>query len=526
MRKQTKTSLKITILLAAFTFLAISCSDSKNKDQKDITKPNIVFIMADDLGYGELGCYGQEKIHTPNIDALAKQGMKFTQFYTGAPVCAPARSVLLTGKHMGHSIVRGNNEWASRGDVWDYAKASADPKLEGQWPLPAETVTFSKILQKAGYKTAVVGKWGLGAPFTDGVPSKQGFDFFYGYNCQRQAHSYYPLHLWKNDEKVAMDNELVVPGTKLDEGADPYDINSYKKFTQKEYAADLMMDATLEFLETAKDQPFLLYFASPIPHNPLQAPAAYVEKYHKEFGEEEPYLGDRGYFPARYPLASYAAMITYLDDQVGSIISKLKEMGVYDNTIIFFTSDNGPTYSGGVDGKFFNSAGPFNSEYGWGKGFTHEGGIREPMIASWPGHIEPGTVSDHIGSFQDMLPTFCDLGGIETPETDGISILPTLTKKGTQKEHAYLYWEFPSYTGQQAVRMGKWKAIRQNIFKGNMDIELYDLEKDIKEENNVASENPEIVKQMEDIMIKEHVPSEMFPLFPAEREKKQDKEKK
>lgn len=526
MRKQTQTGLKTIILLGVFILFAVSCSNSKSKAQKENKKPNIVFIMADDLGYGELGSYGQEKIHTPNIDALARQGMKFTQFYTGAPVCAPARCVLLTGKHMGHAYVRGNNEWVSRGDVWDYAKASADPGLEGQWPLPAETITSAKLLQKAGYNTAIVGKWGLGAPFTEGEPLKQGFDFFYGYNCQRQAHNYYPLHLWKNEEKVPLNNELVVPGTKLDKGADPYDINSYKKYTQNDYAPALMMNATLEFLESVKDQPFMLYFASPIPHDPLQIPPEYVEKYHKEFGEEEPYIGDKGYFPARYPRATYAAMITYLDDQVGLIVQKLKDMGVYENTIILFTSDNGPTYVGGVDTKFFDSARPFNAEYGWGKGFTHEGGIREPMIATWPGHIKPGTVTGHIGSFQDILPTFCDLAGIKKPgDTDGISILPVLTGEKNAKKHSYLYWEFPSYTGQQAVRLGKWKAIRQNIFKGNMDIELYDLEKDIKEENNVAKEYPEIIKQMEEIMVKEHVPSEMFPLFPAEREKKKEKEK-
>lgn len=505
--------------LILFSLIFTGCSNSGKKEQES-TRPNIIFILADDLGYGELGSYGQEKIMTPNIDGLATEGMKFTQFYSGAPVCAPARDILLTGKHSGHAFIRGNNEWAARGEVWDFEKASKNPGLEGQYPIPAETVTLGKLLQGAGYKTACVGKWGLGAPLTDGVANKQGFDFFFGYNCQRQAHTYYPLHLWKNEEKVFLDNNLVVPGTKLEEGADPFDPASYSKFTQNEYSADLMMAEALNFMDENKDQPFFLYFASPIPHDPLQVPKEYVEMYRESFGDEEPYLGDKGYFPHRYPHAAYAGMITYLDDQVGQLIKKLKELGLYENTLIIFTSDNGPTYAGGVDAAFFDSGKPFKSEYGWGKGFTHEGGIRVPMIASWPGHIQPGSVNDHISAFWDVLPTFCEVTEIPVPEdTDGISFLPALIGK-EQTNHDYLYWEFPSYTGQQAIRMGQWKAIRQNIFKGNMDIELYNLNNDIQEQNNIASEHPEIIKQMEEIMVNEHVPSEMFPLFQSERNKK------
>ena len=505
--------------LILFSLIFAGCSNSGKKEQES-TRPNIIFILADDLGYGELGSYGQEKIMTPNIDGLASEGMKFTQFYSGAPVCAPARCILLTGKHSGHAFIRGNNEWAARGEVWDFEKASNDPGLEGQYPIPVETVTLGKLLQGAGYKTACIGKWGLGAPLTDGVANKQGFDFFFGYNCQRQAHTYYPLHLWKNEEKVFLDNDLIVPGTKLEEGADPIDPASYSKFTQNEYSADLMMAEALNFMDENKDQPFFLYFASPIPHDPLQVPKEYVDRYRESFGDEEPYLGDKGYFPHRYPRAAYAGMITYLDDQVGQLIKKLMELGLYENTLIIFTSDNGPTYAGGVDAAFFDSAKPFKSEYGWGKGFTHEGGIRVPMLASWPGHIQPGSINDHISAFWDVLPTFCEVTEIPVPEdTDGISFLPALIGK-EQTNHDYLYWEFPSYTGQQAVRMGKWKAIRQNIFKGNMDIELYNLENDIREQNNIASEHPEIIKQMEEIMINEHVPSEMFPLFQSERKKK------
>lgn len=514
-----KKNLLLPALLILFLAIFFGCS-GPDSEKKNDTPPNIIFILADDLGYGELGCFGQEKIKTPNIDGLASEGMKFTQFYSGAPVCAPARCILLTGKHSGNAFIRGNNEWAERGDVWNFEKASKDPGLEGQYPIPPETITLGKLLQGAGYKTACIGKWGLGAPNSEGVPNKQGFDFFFGYNCQRQAHTYYPTHLWKNEEKVFLDNELVVPGTKLEAGADPTDPASYAKFFQKEYSADLMLDEALNFMDENKDQAFFLYFASPIPHDPVQVPKEYVDRYRKLIGDEAPYLGDKGYFPNQYPRAAYAGMISYLDDQVGQLVQKLKELGLYENTLIFFTSDNGPTYAGGVDAAFFDSAKPFKSEHGWGKGFTYEGGIRVPMITSWPNHIQAGSVNDHISAFWDVLPTLCELTNVPAPEDiDGVSFLPALSGKN-QKEHEYLYWEFPSYTGQQAVRMGEWKAIRQNIFNGNMDIELYNLSNDVREENNLASEYPEIIKQMEEIMSVEHVPSEMFPLFPSERNQK------
>lgn len=489
----------------AFVLFTISCNNNKGTEDRQTRKPNVVYLLADDLGYGELGCFGQEKIETPHIDKLAESGIKFTRHYAGAPVCAPSRCSLLTGLHMGHAFVRSNDEWRERGEVWDYAKAAADPHLEGQRPIPANTITLGKILQKAGYVTGCVGKWGLGAPFTDGVPNKQGFDFFYGYNCQRQAHNYYPPHLWKNEEKIPLDNEVVVPGTKLDEGADPYDPASYAKFTQKDYAPELMQQEVLAFVERNKDKPFFLYYATPIPHDPLQAPKRWVDYYHQKFGDEEPYLGDKGYFPNRYPHATYAAMISYLDEQVGELMAKLKDLGIYDNTLIIFTSDNGPTYAGGVDAPFFNSAKPFHCERGWAKGYVHEGGIRVPMVAAWEGHIKPGTQSGHISAFWDVMPTLAEITGAKTPDDiDGISFLPALTGQGVQREHEYLYWEFPSYEGQQAVRKGDWKAMRMNIFKGNMAIDLYNLKEDIVEEHSVADQHPEIVKDMERIMKKAH----------------------
>ncbi len=488
-----------------FGLIAFSCQE--NEAQK---KPNIIYILADDLGYGELGVYGQEKIQTPNIDALASNGMLFTQHYSGAPVCAPSRYMLLTGKHAGHARIRGNDEWAERGDVWNYEKAVNDPNLEGQRPILNTTVTLGKVLQNAGYKTAVVGKWGLGAPLTEGIPNKSGFDLFYGYNCQRQAHQLYPKHLWKNEEKIWLDNELIAPRTKLDSTADIADIKSYQKFEQQQYAPALMQQEVLQFIEDNKDQPFFMYYASPLPHLPLQVPHEYVEKYVGLFGEEDPYVGNRGYFPNRFPNAAYAGMITYLDDQVGEIIAKLKALDLYDNTIIVFTSDNGPTYTGGVNAEYFNSAKPFPNNYGRTKGFTYEGGVRVPMIASWPGKIEAGSISNHISAFWDVMPTFGELVKTEVPtDIDGISFLPTLLGDAEQTKHEFLYWEFPSYQGQQAVRMGDWKGIRKNIFKGNMTLELYDLITDPAESNDVAALNPEIVAQIEAIMKREHTPAEL-----------------
>ncbi|MDN5210874.1 arylsulfatase [Fulvivirgaceae bacterium BMA12] len=500
MHLTTKTTILFTLLVM---LLQVSCVDSRTAEK--IKKPNIIYILADDLGYAELGCYGQQYIETPNIDALASNGIRFTDHYAGAPVCAPSRCVLLTGQHSGRAYIRGNDEWSARGEVWNFAKAVEDPNLEGQRPIPDSIPTIGNILQQAGYKTAIVGKWGLGAPLTDGIPNNRGFDFFYGYNCQRQAHTLYPKHLWKNNEKIWLDNELVVPGTRLDSTADPRSMASYAKYFQKDYAPKLMLDEALGFMEKSKDTPFFLYFATPLTHAPLQVPQAYVEKYIKKFGDEEPYLGNRGYFPNRYPRAAYAAMVTYLDDQVGEIVKKLKELGVYDNTLIIFSSDNGPTYNGGTDSPFFDSAKPFKSEYGWGKGFTHEGGIRVPMIASWKGKITPGAVTNHVSAFWDVLPTLAEVANAEAPENiDGISFLPTLLGSEHQIKHEFLYWEFPSYQGQQAVRLGMWKGIRKNIFKGNMDIALYNLAEDPAEQQDVAEENPDIVKRIRQIMINEH----------------------
>lgn len=472
--------------------------------------PNIIYILADDLGYAELGVYGQERIETPNIDALAANGMLFTQHYSSSPVCAPARCMFLTGKHSGKAQIRGNDEWADRGDVWDFEAASKDPYLEGQRPMKAGTQTIGTILQEHGYITALVGKWGLGGPLTESTPNQQGFDFFYGYNCQRQAHTYFPPHLWKNNEKITLDNKIVPPKTKLPEGADPYDPSVYVDFWLNDYSSELMQKELIGFIEENSDQPFFMYYGNPIPHNPLQAPKDWVDYYVKKFGDEEPYLGDRGYFPHRYPRACYAAMVSYFDEQVGEIVATLKKLGIYENTLIILTSDNGPTYTGGADSPWFDSARPFKSEFGWGKGFLHEGGIRVPMIAQWPGKIAAGTESNLLSAHYDMLATFCDLLDIDAPaDTDGISMVPTLLGAGEQQKHEFLYWEFPAGGGQQAIRMGKWKGLRKNIFQDSLQVRLYNLEEDIQELNDVAASNPDIVQKIEALLVQEHTPAEI-----------------
>lgn len=496
-----------TILILLVLFVSVSCQ--KGKERNTVKKTNVIYILADDLGYGDLGSFGQEKIETPNLDELARNGVKFTQHYSGAPVCAPARAVLLTGQHLGHSQVRGNDEWAERGNVWNYEESIKDQKLEGQRPLKEGTITLGSLFQSEGYKTGVIGKWGLGAPNTEGVPNEQGFDYFYGFNCQRQAHTYYPYHLYRNNDKVILDNEIVAPHSKLNEGDDPYKAESYSKFNLKEYASTLMFDEVISFVDKNKEEPFFLYWASPIPHVPLQAPKKWVDYYHEKFGEEEPYVGKSGYFPVRYPKATYAAMISYLDENIGKLIQHLKDIDEYENTIIIFSSDNGPTFNGGTLSPWFNSGGLFDSVYGKGKGFLTEGGIRVPMIVSWPEKIKEGRVTDHVSSFYDVLPTVSDLLEVKTPPTDGISFLPTLlNEEKNQKKHDFLYWEFYEYGGQVAVRYGSWKYIIKNAFdETKTSYHLYNLETDIKEEKNLYDNYPNIVKKIEEIIKNEHTES-------------------
>lgn len=440
-------------------------------------KTNIVYLIADDLGYAEVGCYGQKKIKTPNIDKLSTQGMKFTQHYSGNPVCAPSRCVLMTGKHSGHSQVRGNKQVGGK-EGWELGST-----IGGQWPLKAGTVTVAGILKDAGYRTGAFGKWGLGRVGTTGDPNKQGFDHFFGYICQRQAHTFYPNHLWR-DGKV----EWIEANKDGKEGA---------------YSHDLIADEALKFVKANKDRPFFLYVPFTIPHVALQVPEDSLAEY-KDKWPDPPYTGDKGYFPHPNPRACYAAMVTRMDRDVGRIMSLLKELNLEDNTIVMFTSDNGPTFNGGSDSEFFESARPLRGL----KGSVYEGGIRVPFIVRWPGRIKAGSVSEHICAFWDFLPTCCELIGIDAPsDIDGISILPTLlAQRGKQKKHKYLYWELG---GRQGVRMGRWKAVRQ---RPNRKIQLYDLDKDIGEQNDVADANPKILTKMAELMRTGRTESEVFPL--------------
>ncbi len=473
-------------------------------------KPNIILFFYDDLGYGEIGVYGQKIIETRNIDDLAKNGLRFTNFYSGSPVCAPSRSILLTGLHGGHTKIRGNHEYGSRGDVWDYAKMSEDPNLEGQYPIGESELIFPKLLKGVGYSNGMVGKWGLGPPNSNSIPTKMGFDYFYGYNCQRMAHNLYPPHLWENESRDMLDNKVISPKLKLKPGQDPYDENNYKVFNQNDFAPDKMHIKAQEFIENNHDNPFFLYYASPIPHAPLQAPKYLIDKYREIIGDEEPYLGNVGYFPTRYPRATYAAMIEYIDIQVGEIIAQLKRLNIYDNTVILLTSDNGPTYAGGVDFEYFNSTGIFQNKPDRMKGYTYEGGVRVPFVVSWPKKIRNGRVVDDVSISYDLFATISELSGVdETYSTDGISLVDLFTDENISLDREYIYWEFPSYGGQQAARMGDFKALRTDIKKGNDKIELYNLSEDIREQTDISSENPEIIKKFNDIFDREHIKSDI-----------------
>jgi arylsulfatase len=441
-------------------------------------KPNVIFILADDLGYADLGCYGQKKIRTPSLDRLATQGMRFTQNYAGCPVCAPSRCCLMTGKHGGHAYIRDNK---------------ATPP-EGQEPLAASEVMLSELLKRQGYATGAIGKWGLGMFGTEGDPLKRGFDFFFGYNCQAHAHNHYPRYLYRNSKRFDL------------EGNDG-------SATGKQFSHDLFEKEALSFVRSHKDKPFFLYLPFTIPHLALQVPEDSLAEYKGKW-EDPPYKGGKGYQPHPTPRAAYAAMIARMDRTVVRLMDLVKELGLEENTIVLFSSDNGPAEAGyaGTDSVFFGSAGPFRGY----KGEVYEGGIRVPLIFRWPGKIKAGTVSEHVCYFPDLMPTLLDLIGArkETPkDIDGVSYAPTLLgKPDDQKQRDYLIWDFPGYGGQQAVRMGDWKAVRRNLKKGNLTIELYNLKEDIGEKHDVASDHPELVKMLQQIMNREHTPSKLFPV--------------
>lgn len=487
-----------------------SCSAGSSGGNDDLSRPNIIYILADDLGYGELGSYGQTRIETPHLDRLAADGMIFTDHYTGSPVCAPARCILLTGLHTGRAQVRSNDPMSERGDVQNYMAMFENPLLEGNYPLKAGTTTIGTLLQSAGYKTALVGKWGLGAPGTDGLPNKQGFDFFYGYICQRQAHTFYPLHLYRNGSRVYLNNDTVPPHEWLPRDADPYDLSNYERYSLNDYSPALMFEEITQFVEENAHRPFFLYWADPIPHLPLQAPQRWVDHYVHKFGDEEPYTGTEGrggYFPCRYPRATYAAMISYLDENIGKLIQQLKDLDLYENTLIIFSSDNGPI---GPYTPWFESAAPFRTGSGYNKGHLHEGGIRVPMIATWPSVIKPGSVTDHISAFYDVMPTINEITGINNPENiSGTSFFPTL-KGEKQDQPEFLYWEFPASGGQMAVRIGNLKALRKNMHQGNLQWELFDLDEDPEERNDISAIHPDIINKVEAIVARERTPHERW----------------
>jgi len=426
-------------------------------------RPNIVFILADDLGYGDLGCYGQQRIQTPNIDTLASEGMRFTQCYAGSTVCAPSRCALMTGLHTGHATVRGN----------------------AFVPLRAQDVTVAGVLKRAGYTTALIGKWGLGEPGTSGVPNRKGFDTFFGYLNQVHAHNYYPDYLWRNEERIKIDGNVVKNGVAL---------------KRAQYAPDLFTSEALRFVEQKKDKPFFLYLAYITPH--ANNERGIMEGNGLEVPSDAPY-SDR---PWPQVEKNYAAMVTRMDADVGRLMAQLKKFGLDDNTIVFFSSDNGPHKEGGHDPRFFQSGGPLTGI----KRDLYEGGVRVPMIARWPAHIAAGSASDRVWTFWDFLPTAAELSGAMAPAgLDGISVLPTFLGKGEQKQHDFLYWEFHERGFQQAVRMGDWKAVRS---AWGEPLELYDLRTDLAEKHNVAGRHAEIVDRIEEYLKTARTASSRWPI--------------
>ncbi|MEN7547181.1 arylsulfatase [Rapidithrix thailandica] len=467
-------SIHVLTLLFVWSWLAFACT--KPEKQKEVAKeqsPNIIFILADDMGVGDLGCYGQKHIQTPHIDQMAKEGMRFTQFYAGSTVCAPSRSSLMTGLHTGHAHVRGN----------------------GEYPLPEKETTFPQLLQQQGYETAMYGKWGLGLPGTTGVPQKKGWNHFMGHLHHVDAHFQRPDSMWK------------LNGEQLEKFATPEDSYGNELFTQE----------GLNFIKRqSKDKPFFLYLSYTVPHAELVVPEKYMKMYLNEnneskFEQEKAWPEGRHYGPQPYPKAAYAAMVSSLDDYVGQVIAQLKAQGLDENTMVIFSSDNGTHVEGGrtrEDVAFFESSAAYKGV----KRDMYEGGIHEPFVVRWPGKIKAGVESNHIAAFWDIMPTFVELAGGATPDSiDGISFVPTLLNEGAQEEHEYLYWEFHEQGGKQAVRKGNWKAIRLSVHKNpDNPLELYDLSKDEAEQNNVAEAHPEIVKEMEAIMKDARTENEIF----------------
>lgn len=461
-------------LLAVFPLLTVWTAQAANP----APKPNIVFILADDLGYGDVGCYGQQKIKTPNLDQLAADGIRFTQCYAGSTVCAPSRCALMTGLHTGHCRIRGNGG----GSV-----------PQGNIPLTPDDPCVAKLLKQAGYSTALIGKWGLGEVGSTGIPTRQGFDYFFGYLNQGHAHNYYPDFLWRNEEKVALPN--------------PQSDTRGVAAKPVAYVPDLCREEALKWLDTHHKEPFFLYYATTVPH--ANNEKTRVTKSGNEVPSDEPYTNE----PWPQPEKDKAAMITRMDADIGKLLAKLDALGVAENTLVIFASDNGPHREGGNNPDFFNSNGPFT---GIKRAMT-DGGIRVPGIIRWKGVTKPGTVSDQVWAFWDFLPTAAELAGVNAPAgLDGISIVPTITGKGQQKQHEFLYWEFHEGGFKQAVRHGDWKAIRQ---APGAPLELYNIARDPAEKENVAEANPERVAAIEAYLKTARTDSPHFPIRAGKKKK-------
>ena len=441
------------------------------QDAADTTKPNVIYLLCDDMGYSDIEAYGQQMISTPNLTRMVNEGMSFTQFYASTAVSAPSRASLMTGQHTGHTKIRGNKEI----------------QPEGQEPLDPNVETLGMLFQQNGYATGCFGKWGMGYPGSGGEANEMGFDEFYGYNCQRQAHTYYPDYLWHNKEKVQLG------GT--------------------QYSQDLIHQQALEFIRdnAAEGKPFFGYFTYTIPHAELCQPQdSIVDMYKGRFQEPNAWYDNGDYGTAINPRTQFAAMITRLDTYVGQIMDELKRLGIAENTLFIFTSDNGPHNEGGADPTFFNTEERLRGL----KRALYEGGMRVPFIAWWPGTVEAGSITDLQAAGWDMMPTFVELLGESTDwrdeAMDGLSILPTLTGEGEQQVHDFLYWEFHEEGGRQAVRAGDWKLIRQNIRSGNPTLELYNIAEDPHEDNNVINANRAKADELEAIMDREHTHSDIF----------------
>jgi len=452
--------------------------------------------MADDLGYGEVGCYGQTKIPTPNIDRLAAEGIRMTRFYAASPVCAPTRCSLLTGKHQGHAAIRGNREQGGFGPN--------DP--EGQYPLPASETTIAEVLRRAGYRTALVGKWGLGGPKPGESPLDHGFERFYGYLCQRRAHNSYPAYLWRDRQPdLLAGNRVFDAHQKLTSPmATPEDYE--QRFAGADYGPERMLGACKDFIRESRGKPMFLYYAPNLPHAALQAPRSWIEKFPREW-DPKPYLGEQGYLPTDRPHATYAAMIAYLDDTVGQILAALTEEGRLDQTLIVFTSDNGATFNGGVDRQFFASNGPLRD----GKMSVYEGGIRVPFVARLPGRIPAGSQSSAIATCYDSFATLAEFAGARPPKTDGRSYLDTLFGK-PQPARPYSYFEYPEASSMRAIVFERFKAVWPNLKRDPMRIEIYDIDADPGEKTDLAPKMPELVARAIAVAKEEHIPNKAFPL--------------